>query len=88
MDAIENRKVLGPSAEAVNESDADHKAAKEKADHDSQVADIELGKGIAKLQLEQHQQYVLEERLTTNAVSTANTGSEWDPWKLMILRRA
>ena len=88
MEAIENRKVLGPSAEALNESDAERKSTEEKADHDLQLADSELEKGVAALQLEQRQEHVLEARLTTDAASTANTGSEWDPWKLMILRKA
>ena len=84
MDAIENRKMLSPNVEAVNESEADRNSIEAKTDHDSQVAKSELENETER----QHQQRVLDAGLTANAGSTANTGSEWDPWKLMILRRA
>jgi len=88
MDPIENRKASGPKVEAVNESDLDSNSIQEKADHDSQIANRELEKAIDKLQLEQYQQHAQLAHLEPDAVSTANAGSEWDPWKFMVLRRA
>jgi hypothetical protein len=88
MDPIENSKASAPKVETVNESELDSNSVKEKTDHDSQIANRELEKAIEKLQLEQYPHHVQEAHIEPDAVSTTNAGSEWDPWKVMVLRRA
>ena len=86
MDAIDNRRASGVRVDTVNDSEVVSASNAGKADQDSQIAKSETEKEIDKLQQEQ-QACAQETCRASNAVSTTDRGSEWDPWRIMVIRR-
>lgn len=87
MDAIDNRTASAATVNAVDDSDVVSDSIAAKADQDSQIAKSEIEKEIDKLQQEQ-QACVQETCRASNEVSATDRGTEWDPWRIMVIRRA
>jgi hypothetical protein len=79
MDAIDNKITSSPSVGAANDEDLVSTSAAASEDLDSQVA----AKEIEKLQQDQQLERALDARLPP---ASPDSGTEWDPWKIMVIR--
>jgi len=84
MDTIDNRITSSSGVNAVNEADLERNSTEAQVDLDAEVA--KKDKEIKELQQEQQQRAQQEDR-AGNGLSGTDLGTEWDPWKMMVLRR-
>ena len=79
MDAIDNRVTSGSNVGATNGHDLAHASAEAKRDFDSQIAEKEI---------KEFQQQHLQQRVHEASLPLAETdqATEWDPWKIMVIR--
>ena len=79
MDAIDNRITSSQSAGALNQEDLANTSAAAKQDLNAQIAEKE----IQELQQEQFQHRVQDTHLP---VADTDPATEWDPWRIMVIR--
>jgi hypothetical protein len=86
MDAIDNRTGSGLRAEAANTPEEHNDSTLEKPAPGQQTAKTDTNAVLESLQQEQ-QQAVQGARPTLNPGTTPGPGGEWDPWKIMIIKK-
>jgi len=86
MDGIDNRTGSGLTAEAANTQEEQSNSPLQKPAPDQQIAKTDTNTVLESFQQEQ-QQGVQVARPTLNPGTPTGPGGEWDPWKIMIIRK-